>query len=99
MPRTLAERVADPAYWGEQAAHLLLIAAPPVAIILGCQRAAFGGWQLAAGVGAALWITGVRELVDQWPIESVGDMLVDSAFTVAGGALAGLLFLLIAPTP
>lgn len=88
MARSLRERVRDPQWWAEQAAHTLL-GASALALVAGLSRARFPGWQLVAGLLTALvWVV-VRELVDGLPIESVGDMLADSAFTLAGGALAG----------
>ena len=93
MARTLNERARDWKWWGEQVAHLLLIASPPVAICLGLAEWSGPGWQPLAGFCASAWTTIVRELVDQWPIDSVGDMLVDSAATITGGTLVGLLFM------
>jgi len=96
MARSLRERwEEDP--WiqvGEQAAHLALIGAPPVALLLGMARWDFAGWQIVGGSAAALWIALVRELVDGWPVESWGDMLVDTGAVLAGGALCGLGFFL-----
>lgn len=64
-------------------------------------QAAHLAWGMAAGLvpavyGAPLWacaVAGVvvalpRELVDQWPVNSWRDTLADTAFFVAGGALA-----------
>lgn len=88
MARSLRERIRDPKWWGEQVGHLA-IGASALAIVAGLSRARFRGWQLVAGgVTALVWVV-VRELVDGLPIESVGDMLVDSAFTLAGGLVAG----------
>ena len=88
MARTLRERLRDWRWWGEQVGHLAL-GTSALALVAGLSRARFRGWQLVAGLATALvWVV-VRELVDGLPIESVGDMLADSAFTLAGGALAG----------
>ena len=89
MSRPLSERVRDPQWWAEQAGHLALGGAA-IAIVAGLGRARFRGWQiLAGGLTALVWVV-VRELIDGLPIESVGDMLADSAFTLAGGLIAGL---------
>lgn len=93
MSRTLAERARDWKWWGEQVLHLLFVAAPPTAAILGLHQAGFTGWQVAAGFLASSWIAGLREF-DQRPVSSWGDMLVDLAFSIAGGTLVGLSFFL-----
>lgn len=48
-----------------------------------------GPLAVLGGALAALVLCLPRELVDQWPIERVGDMLLDTSFFVLGGALAG----------
>lgn len=88
MSRSLRERARDPRWWGEQLAHLAL-GASAIAIVAGLRRARFPGWQIVAGLATALvWVV-VREVIDGLPIESVGDMLADSAFTLCGGLGAG----------
>lgn len=88
MARPLRERIRSAAWWGEQVGHLAL-GASALGLVAGLSRARFPGWQLVAGfLTALLWVV-VRELVDGLPIESVGDMLADSAFTLAGGLVAG----------
>lgn len=82
MARDLSDRVQDPAFWGEQLFHLFLAAVP---CFLVYKYPPVLGFTLAA-----VWITLVREVVDGWPIESVGDMLVDSAFTIGGAFALGL---------
>ncbi len=52
----------------------------------------FTGWQIVGGAASTLPLIVVRELIDSWPIESVGDMLVDSAVIFVGGVLGGLVF-------
>jgi hypothetical protein len=82
MARTLSERIKDPFWWLEQAAHTALggltavIFAIPTVI-------------LAAVVGA-FWIGAVREF-EQRPIENWADTVIDLAFTVLGGLAVGLI--------
>ena len=94
MARTLAKRWRDSPGTQvlEQIGHHLGIGAAPVAILLGFAEWGFDGWQIVGGAAAALWATLVRELVDGWPVESWGDMAVDSLFSVSGGASAGAIF-------
>ena len=89
MARTLAERWRESPgqQIGEQFLHLAAIGAPPVAIVL-----ALEGSPVLAGALASAWVGSVREFVDGWPVESWGDTLLDLAFVIAGGALAGLVF-------
>lgn len=88
MARSLRERVRDWRWWLEQVGHLALDASAP-AIVAGPSRARFRGWQLVAGFMTGLVWVGVRELIDGLPIESVGEMLADSWFTLIGGLVAG----------
>jgi len=94
MSRTLSERAQDPKWWGEQVLHALVVGAPPTAAVLGLHEAGFSGWQIVGGTLSAFWIGSVREF-DQRPVDSLGDMLADLAFTTLGGTLCGLLFFLI----
>ena len=95
VARSLRERTRDPKWWGEQVAHFCFIAAPPVAICLGLAEWGGPGWQPLAGFCASAWIVLLRELIDQWPIDSLGDMLVDLAASISGGTVTGLLFMVI----
>lgn len=81
MSRPLSERVRDPIYWAEQAAHFALgaVAAAVVAIPLA----------VVGGVCAALWLGAVREY-EQLPVASWGDLIIDLVATVTGGLVVGL---------
>lgn len=94
MARTLRERWAQEPLKqsGEQFAHLVAIAAAPVAIVLGFVAWAPPAWPIWAGLAAGVWIASVREFVDGLPIESWGDALLDWAFSVLGPVLVGLAF-------
>lgn len=96
MARTLRERWREsPGQQSlEQFLHTFGLGFPPVAIVLGFMAWGFPLWELAAGAVAGFWIGGARELVDGWPIESWGDALLDWAFVILGGTLAGLVFAL-----
>ena len=87
MSRPLSERVRDPIYWLEQAAHFALgaVAAAVVAIPLA----------VVGGVCAALWLGAVREY-EQLPVGSWGDLAIDMAFTVLGGLVVGLVIAAVA---
>ena len=89
MARTLAERWRESPLEQslEQFLHLAAIGAPPVAIVLALESS-----PVLAGVLASAWVGSVREFVDGLPVESWGDALLDLAFVIAGGALAGLAF-------
>ena len=82
MPRTLAERAKDWRWWGEQVAHVVLgaVAALP---------AAWTPLPLVTAPCAALLLAGVREY-EQRPVDSWGDLAVDVAATLLGGAIVGL---------
>lgn len=81
MPRTLGDRARAPMWWAEQGAHVLLggLAALP---------AVWGPLPFLAGACAALIVAGAREY-EQRPVESWGDLAVDVACTVTGGAVVG----------
>ena len=90
MTRTLAERAADPFWWGEQFAHLAIGFAPAfLAALLYRTNPVLGG------VFLGLWVAGLREF-EQRPVGSWGDLLVDVGFTVAGGAVGGAVAMVIA---
>jgi hypothetical protein len=69
----------------DQPMHLLwsLIALFPVM---------FWGPAVLTGALSGLLLALPREFVDQWPIDHWSDTLLDLAFFVLGGALAGFLF-------
>lgn len=90
MSRTLRERARDWRWWGEQLLHFVAIGAAPFALAFWVAQAAH---PVAGGAAGAAWIAGVREF-EQRPVGSWGDLLVDVAFTIAGGATAGALLLL-----
>lgn len=83
MSRTLSERVTDWRWWGEQGLH----------VCLGGATAAFTmiGNPIAACTSAAAWLATVRELIDQWPVDSWGDMAIDWVCTVLGGLALGVI--------
>ena len=82
MPRSLAARVRDWRWCGEQVAHALLgaVAALP---------AAWGPLPWLTCPLAALLVAVVREY-EQRPVASWGDLAVDVAATLLGGVIVGL---------
>lgn len=81
MSRTLTERVSDPWWWAEQAAHVGLGAVAASVLWLASP--------ILAGVLAALWVAILREW-EQRPVASWVDLAVDVACTVVGGLVMGL---------
>ena len=81
MPRSIAERARDPWWWFEQIAHAALgaLVVAPMVWLPGPAGGALAGLVLAL---AREW--------EQRPVASWGDLSVDVAATVAGGALLGL---------
>jgi len=73
---------------GEQALHVLW-AGGALAVFHFCPI------PILDGVLGALLLALPRELVDQWPIERPWDTVLDLAFFALGGAIAGLLRLLL----
>lgn len=78
----MRERVRDWRWWGEQIGHLALGAVVAACTLIEAPVLAC----LAAAVVLAL----VRELLDQWPVESWGDTAADFAATALGGLVLGL---------
>lgn len=81
MSRPLSERVKDPWWYLEQAAHIL-IGATAAAVL-------WVPFPILAGGLAALWVAILRE-VEQRPVGSWGDLAVDVACTLIGGLAIGL---------
>lgn len=81
MSRPLSERIRDPIWWAEQAAHIGLGAVAASVLWI--------GQPIVAGVLAALWVAVLREY-EQRPVGSWGDLAVDVAATLIGGLAMGL---------
>lgn len=82
MSRTLAERMSDWRWWGEQGLHVLVGGAAAATMAVGSP--------ILGGALAAMWIASVREF-DQRPIQSWGDTIIDWVCTVVGGIAVGLI--------
>lgn len=82
MSRTLAERMTDWRWWGEQGLHFLIGSAAAAVMAVGSP--------ILGGALASMWIASVREF-DQRPVQSWGDTLFDWACTVVGGIVVGLI--------
>lgn len=89
--RSLADRWREDPWiqTGEAVGHVV-VGASSVAILAGFGTLNFLGWQIVGGALAMVpWII-LRELIDQWPIESWGDTALDSLEFIIGGALGGV---------
>jgi len=89
--RSLADRWREEPWTqaGEAIGHIV-VGASSVAILAGFDAWSFPGWQIVGGASGMIpWII-LRELIDQWPIESWGDTALDSLEFMVGGAIGGL---------
>ena len=75
----------------DQALHLL-IGLVTAAASLGIHHAGFTGWQIVLGIIASLWVASLREF-EQRPVGSWGDLFLDVAVTIVGGAVGGAIFM------
>ncbi len=92
MARTLAERWRQsPIQQTAEAVFGHAIAIGGLPLIFFVLPIAYGWHPALAGALSAIPTIITREIVDSWPIESVGDMLFDSAEIMAGRAITGAL--------
>ncbi len=97
MSRSVAERWQEDQWiqTGEAIGHVF-VTLTSLAILAGFRSWGFPLWEVVGGAASTIpWII-LRELIDQWPIDSWGDTAIDSAEFILGGALGGLVLWAIA---
>lgn len=74
----------------DQVLHVLWGFLPLVIFWAASKVRRYGPMALLGGFVGAVAFALPRELVDQWPIDRVGDMLLDTCMFGLGGLLAGV---------
>lgn len=74
----------------DQVLHVLWGFLPLVIFWAASKARRYGPMALLGGFCGAVAFALPRELVDQWPIDRVGDMILDTFMFGLGGLLAGL---------
>ena len=98
MPRPFLEKIKDPNYWLEQAAHGWIgyaAAFPAGALVYWFTRS--GWWAFWAGIASAALVGAVREVAQNVGDDDndVADAILDTAMTILGGVLISLLWLFV----